>query len=151
MSVELDALGLRCRLGSRQRDGKNRVGTQRFLVLGTVQRQHGIVQRALVECIHAHEALADRAIDGFDCLQHALAQITALVAITQFQRFTRTGGGTGRSAGTGALATLQHDLGLYGRVTTGIEHLKGADFDDIGHLVSSSTRGIETPRRASCP
>ena len=137
VGVERHALlGCRC-LGRGQRDGENRVGAQACLVVGAIQRQHGVVESALIAGIHAQEALADLAVDGVDGLQHALAQIARLVPVAQFQRFTRAGGSTAGRTGAARDAAAQRDLCLDGGVAAGIEYFEGADINDLSHVTSS--------------
>ena len=133
--VQRHALGLSGSLGSGQGYGKDGVGAQGGFVLGTVEGNHRQVEGFLVSCIFTQQQVADRAIDVGHGLQHALAQVTALVAITQFQRFTRTGGGTGRRAGAAHDAAFENYIGFHSRVTTGIENLTAFDVDDLCHCV----------------
>ncbi|MNE43634.1 hypothetical protein D3C80_1378200 [compost metagenome] len=133
MRVQRHALGLGCSLGGGQGHGEDRVGAQNGLVLGTVQLDHRLIQRFLLDRVLAQQQLADRAVDVGHGLQHALAQITALVAITQFQRLARTGGSTGRRAGAADDAVVEDHVGFYGRVTAGIQDLTAFDVDDFCH------------------
>ena len=78
--------------------------------------------------------VTDGAIDIGDGLEHALAQITALVAITQFQRFARTGGGAGGCAGAAHDAAFQNHIRLDGRIAARVQNLTSLDINDFCHL-----------------
>jgi hypothetical protein len=68
----------------------------------------------------------------------ALAQVTTLVAITQFQRFTRTGRGAGWCTGTADHTVIQYHIGFYGGIATGIEYFTTLDVDDFCHVRGNS-------------
>ena len=133
--VQRHALGLSSSLGRSQGHSEDGVGTQGSFVLSTVEGNHRQVEGLLVGGIFAQQQVADRAIDISHGLQHTLAQVTALVAITQFQRFTRTGGGTGRRAGAADDTPVENYISLHSRVTTGVENLTAFDVDDLCHCV----------------
>ncbi|MNR01396.1 hypothetical protein D3C85_1172000 [compost metagenome] len=135
MRVQRQVVVLGGGFGGGQGHREDGVGAQRGLVLGTVEGDHRAVQGLLVERILAQQQLANRAVDVGHGLEHALAQITALVAITQFQRFTRTGGSTGRCAGAADDAVVENHVGFHSRVATGIENLTAFDVDDLCHCV----------------
>src|SRR3546814_4233879 len=73
-------------------DLQQRVGAQAALVLGAVEIDQALVERNLVISVEALQRLRDRLVDILHGLQHALAQVTGLVAIAQFDRLLRTGG-----------------------------------------------------------
>src|SRR5690606_6243058 len=83
--VQRHALGLGSGLGGSQGYGEDGVGAQIGLVLGTVQFDHGAVQAFLIQGITTDQQFADGTIDVGNRLEYALAQVTALVAVTQFQ------------------------------------------------------------------
>ncbi len=131
--VQRHALGLGGSLGRGQGHGEDGVGAQLGLVLGTVQLDHRAVQGLLISRVLAQQQVTDRAIDVGYGLQHALAQVTALVAITQFQRFAGTGGSTGRRTGAADDAVFEDYIGFYSGVATGVENLTTLDVDDFCH------------------
>ena len=133
--VQRHALGLGSGFGGGQGYGENGVSAKRGLVLGAVEFDHGAVESLLVKGVFTQQQVADRAIDVGYGLEHALAQVTALVAITQFQRFTRTGGSTGRRAGAADDTAFEDYIGFYGGVATGVENLTALDVDDFCHRV----------------
>ena len=75
----------------------------------------------------------DLDIDGLDRLEHALAEIAALVAVAQLDRLVRAGRGAGRHGGAAHRAVLQHDIDLDRRIAAAVEDLAADDVDDRGH------------------
>ncbi|MNE33035.1 hypothetical protein D3C80_1266770 [compost metagenome] len=133
VGVQRNALGLGSGLGGGQGHGEDGVGTQLAFVLGTVQLDHRAVEGFLVGSILAQQQVADRAIDVGHGFQHALAQVTALVAITQLQCLAGTGGCTGRRASAADNAVLEDHIGFDGGVATGVQNLAALDVDDLCH------------------
>ncbi len=134
MRVQRHALGLGSRLGCRQGNGEDRVGAQLGLVFGAVQFDHGAIQVSLSAGITTNQQLTDGAIDIGDGLEHALAEVTALVAITQFQCFARTGRGAGGCTGAAHDAAFQNYVRFNGRVTARVQNLTALDINDFCHL-----------------
>ena len=112
MRVQRHTLGMGRGLGCSQGDRENRVGAQGRLVLGTVQLDHRAVQTGLVGGIAPHQQFPDRTIDIGHGLEHALAQVAALVAITQLERLARTGGSTRGCTRGAERATIQGNVGF---------------------------------------
>jgi hypothetical protein len=67
------------------------IGTEARLVVGAVEIDHGLVDEGLVLDVEADDGFADFCVDVLDCLQHALAQITRLVAVAQFDCLAAAG------------------------------------------------------------
>jgi hypothetical protein len=78
---------LRRGAGCGQRDCEQCVGTQPPLVLGTVEFDHALVERALVFEILADDGVANLAVDVRNSPGHTLAQVARLVAVAQLDRF----------------------------------------------------------------
>ena len=68
-----------------QRHGEDCVGSQVGLVFSTVQFDHFLVEHSLVADIHAPERIVQRRIDVTDRIQDTLAEVAAVITITQFQ------------------------------------------------------------------
>jgi hypothetical protein len=102
--------------GDGHRSAEDCVGAELRLVGGAVERDHRLVEFALVERVLALEQFGDRAIDRFNGLQHTLAEIDLLVAIAQFAGFEFAGGSAGRNGGTGHETVVERDVDLNGRV-----------------------------------
>ncbi len=83
----------RLRNGARggHRNGQDRVGAQLAFVRRAIERNHGLVDQPLIGGIHAFELGSDHGLNVGYCLQHALAQVVALVAVAQFHGFVLAG------------------------------------------------------------
>ena len=103
--------------------GQDGVCTQVGLVLGAVGLDHGGVDGVDVGSIHAHNSVCDDGVDVLHSLSHALAQVTALVAVTQLQSLELAGGCAGRCAAAGDSAVGQGDLSFHGGVAAGVQDL----------------------------
>ena len=126
-------LGNRRGLRASERNAENGIGAEARLVGRAVERDHGLVDLGLRLGIHAAERIEDLAVDGVDRLAHALAAVARLVAVAQFHRLVRAGGGAGGHRGTAARAVLQHDVDLDGRIAAGIENFTADDVGNGGH------------------
>ncbi len=109
-------------LGGGVRDGEgdaeDGVGAERGLVGGGVQVEHRLVDQPLLGGVVADELRADLLDHGEDGLLDALAEVTALVPVTEFERLERSGGRTGRYCGTAGAAVVEADLDLDGGVAS---------------------------------
>ncbi len=76
-----------CRFGNCHRYCQHGVGAQAALVFSAVEIDQGAVQERLFAGIQAHDGFGNFSIDMLASLQHALAAVTALVAVAQFDRF----------------------------------------------------------------
>ncbi len=70
-------------------------------------------------------------------LQHALAAVARLVAVAQFHRLVRAGGGAGRHRRAAERAAVEHHVDLDGRIAAAVEDLAGDDVGDGGHGFAS--------------
>ena len=82
---------------------------------------------------HAAQRLVDLAVDGVDGLLHALAEVAGLVAVTQFDRLMRAGGGARGHRRAADRAVFEHDIDLNRGITAAIENFAADDVDDGGH------------------
>ncbi len=80
------------RLGGRQRDAEDGIGTEPALVRRAVERDERLVDLDLRLRIHAADGIENLAVDGVDRFAHALAEI-ALAAVAQFHRLVCAGRG----------------------------------------------------------
>ncbi len=67
-------------------------------------------------------------------LQHALAEITLLVAVAQFDRLMGAGGGARGHRGAADRAIFQHHIDFDGGVAAAVEDFAADDVDDGGHV-----------------
>ena len=127
-------LGGLCRsLGARQGNAQDRVGAQRALVRRAVQLEHDLVDGALIAGFDAHQGIRDLLVHMADGIQRALAQVAALVAITQLDGLERARGSTGGHCSPAERAVVQHNLDLDGGVAAGIQHFAAEYIDDDAH------------------
>ncbi|EXI68646.1 MAG: hypothetical protein AW08_00958 [Candidatus Accumulibacter adjunctus] len=117
--------------GDGHRCAEDGVGAEVGLVGCAVEGDHRFVEFALVERVLALEQLGDTRVDGVDGLEHALAEIDLLVAVTQFAGFEFAGRGTRRDGGAGEKAIVEGDVDLDGRVAARIENLPADDLGDL--------------------
>ena len=121
-------------LGDRERDPENGIGAEPALVRRAVERDQRLVDLGLRLGVHAADGVEDLAVDGVDRLAHALAEV-ALVAVAQFDRLVRPGGGARRHRGAPLAPVLQHDVDLDGRIAAAVEDFAADDVDDGSHGV----------------
>ncbi len=131
VTVERSLLLIGCGMSRSHRYRQQRIGAQAPLVLGAIQIDHDLVHLLLGSHILALQRIVDLAIDVGNRLQHPLATVTALVTITQLNRFTRAGRGTGgdRSAPhrTGGGGYIDFNRGI----STGINNLASYDLANL--------------------
>ena len=137
VAVKRQAGSLRAGLGDGQRDAENRVGAELRLVRRAVERDHRLVDLDLLLRLEAGDRVEDVAVDGFDRLQHALAAVSALVAVAQFDRFMGARRGPRGHAGSTHRSVLEHDVDFDGRIAAAVEDFARDDVNDGGHFNSS--------------
>ena len=138
VAVERLVLGDGRGLGHRQRHAEDGVGAEPALVGRAVERDHRLVDLGLRLGVHAAERVEDLAVDRIDRLAHALAAVARLVAVAQFDRLMRAGGGAGGHRGAAVGAVLQHHVDLDGRIAAAVEDFAADNVGDGGHEVSGS-------------
>ncbi len=112
------------------------VRAELLFVLGAIEFDEGLIERDLIERIHAAQGGGDVIVDRIDGLGHALAEVAFLVAVTEFPSFVLAGGGPTGHGGTAMHAAFEVDFDFDGGVAAGIEDFQGADVGDgreIGH------------------
>jgi hypothetical protein len=125
-TVQTPALRVGHRMGIRQRDRQQGIGAETALVVGTVKRNHGVIDACLVGCVHAEQGVTQCAVDVRHGLAHTLAEVTARILVTQFDGLAGAGRGTGGYGGAAHGAAGKRDLGLDGRVAARIDNLAPA-------------------------
>ena len=125
--VVIQALAGRQRAGLRAREGhaENSIGAETGLVRGAVQLDEQLVDGGLVEDVHALQRLSDLDVDVLNCLEHALAEVTALIAVAQLASLVDTGGSAGRNGSAANGAVVKRDLDFHGRIAAGVQNLSG--------------------------
>ena len=122
-TVQRNVLCDRCSSCSSNGHCQNSIGAQLGLVLGAVCIDHCLIHSVDVRGIHARQNLVDDGIDVLHCLGDTLAQITGLVAVTQFQRFELAGGCAAGGSTSADRTVDQIYLSLYSGVSSGIQNL----------------------------
>ena len=133
VAVEWHARTFRRRLGDRKRDAENGVGAEARFVRRAVQLAHHAVDAQLFLRIEAAQNIEDFGVHGCDGVFDTLAAI-AFTAITQFHRFARAGGSTGRHGGAAEAAVFQQHIHLHRGVATAVQNLASGDIDDGSHV-----------------
>src|SRR5690606_18146212 len=119
--------------GHGQRDTEDGVGAELALVGRAVQVDEGLVEDALLARLEPEDLRGDVVDDGVDGVLDALAEVTALVAVTALDGLERTGGGARGDLCAGDGAVVQRDLDLHGGVATRVEDLACSYGLDAGH------------------
>ncbi len=114
-------------------DGQHGVGAQAALVVGAVQVDQRLVQEGLLGGVQAQHGLGDLGVDVLDGLEHALAQVAALVAVAQFDGFAAAGGGSGGHGRAAHHARFQQHVALDGGVAAAVQHFAADDINDGTH------------------
>ncbi|AAQ61119.1 probable phosphopyruvate hydratase [Chromobacterium violaceum ATCC 12472] len=130
-------------------DRQHGVGAQAGLGLGAVEFDQGLVDEGLVGGVQADDGFANLGIDVVNGLQHALAQVAALVAVAQFQRFPGTGGSAGRHRRAAHDAGFQQHVGFHGRIAAGVQDFASYHVNDRTHCLSLHSFRLNLQRRSA--
>ena len=115
--VRVERQPLRERLGPQRGhgDAEQGVGAEAGFGRRAVERDHRVIERALVERL-ADERAGEFAVDVRNRVADTLAKVARLVAVSQFERFALTGGGAGGNGGASHCAPFEGDIHFHGRV-----------------------------------
>jgi hypothetical protein len=105
--------------------------SQSGLILGSVCIDHCLINGINIGCIHSLQSLIDYSIDIFYSLLNTLAQISALIAVSQFQCLELTGRCSTGSHAASDGTVYQSYLCFYGRIASGIQNLSSNDFFNL--------------------
>ena len=123
-------------MGTGQRHAKDGVRTEVALRGGAVQRDHRFVDADLVGYGHTENLLRNHLVDILHGFQYSLAAVTALIAVTQFERLvfarrcSRRHGRTAESAAGGGYFDFD------GRIPAGIQDLSGMNTYNLTHFTT---------------
>ena len=137
--VQGGAQGLGRCLGAGQGSAQDGVGAQLGLVGGAVQLDQSLVDGGLIQHIHAHQALGDVGVHVLHGGEHALAQVTALVAVAELAGLIDAGGSAGGNSGTAHGAVLKIYLNLNSGIAAAVQDLTAQDVNDFDHLLHSGS------------
>ncbi len=135
--------------GDGERDAEDGVGAESFLVGGSVEIEHHLVDVLLLRGVEPDHLRCDRLVDIGDSPLHALSAVavSAVPKLVGFECPCGCAGGYGRPTEPSA---SEEDLGLDRRVTPGIQDLAGPYLGDRGHVWALSLlyrRGYHGPCR----
>ena len=133
VAVERRLLGGGRGFGDRERHAENGVGAEPAFVRSAVERDQRFVDLGLRLGLHAAKRVIDLAVDRIDRLQDALAAVTRLVAVAQFDRFVRSGRGARGHCGAAFRAILQDDVDFDGRIAAAVEDFAADNVGNGGH------------------
>ena len=114
-----------------QRHAEDGVGAETGLVGGAVKLDEHLVDAGLIEDVHAQESFRDFTVDIVNCLLHALAAVTGLVAVAQLAGLVDTGGSAGGDSRSADGAVVEGDFHFDGGVAAGVEDLSGHNVNDL--------------------
>ena len=109
--------------GHGQRHAENGVSTQLRLGLRAVEGYHGLVDAHLIGHVHADNGGSDHLVYVLDGVQNALAQITALVAVTKFEGLVLARRCAARNGCAAECAGYGTYFDLDGRIASRVEDL----------------------------
>ncbi len=115
-------------------DGENGVGTETGLGGRAVERDHFVIEGALVGGVEASDGFGDFGVGVGNRLEHALSQIFRFVAIAKFESFVFAGGSAGRNGGAAQCSASEQHVGFDGGITARIDDLASMYPGDLsGH------------------
>ena len=124
--------------GAGQGDAEHGVGAEAGLVGGTVELDEQLVDAGLVEDVHAQEGFGYLGVDVLHGTGHALAHVTALVAVTQLAGLIDAGGGAGGNGSAADGAVVEGHFDLNGRIAAAVEDLASLYVNDLKVLFHSA-------------
>ena len=123
--IQRQLAGVRGCLARGQRDAQDGVGAQLAFVLRAIEADHHLVEFPLADGIEADDLGADLGVHVLDGLEHALAQVAALVAVAQLNGLVFTRGGSRGHGGSAPGAARKLHLHLDGGVAARVQDLPG--------------------------
>ena len=136
--IQRQTVVARGRMRRRQGHGQQGIRAQIGFEIGAVGLQQAGVEPALILGVESNQRIAQRTVDVRHRLEHALAAVALRVAVAQFHRLARAGGGAGRHRGAADDAGMQHHIRFDGGISAGIDDFTSPDIDDSTHNKDSS-------------
>jgi len=133
VAIERQAAMLGGRVGHGHRDAEDRVRSELLLVRRAVELQHQFVDGGLIEGVDPLQFLGDPGVHVLHGLEHALAEIHALVAVPLLPGLVGAGAGARGHRGAAEGPVGEGDVDLDRGVAAAVEDLAGVDVDDRGH------------------
>jgi len=129
--------GFGCCLCCGEGDAEHGIGSELFLVLGSIEFEHRAVDGCLVDCIHAEQGRSDQFMHVLHGLLNAFSEVAVLVdpgrvlafkgTVPQLESFVFTGAGSRGNGGAADDAGFEFDVDLNGRIAAGVDDFAGAD------------------------
>ena len=107
---------------------------RRAFIRRAVERDHGRIQQSLIGGIHADQLRRENALDIFNRLQHSLAQVVALVAVTKFDGLMLSGRSAAGHRGAAHRAVRQHHVRFYRRVAARVQNFARVNRRNFSHF-----------------
>jgi hypothetical protein len=121
----------RARLCAGKRGGKDGIGAETTLVACGIQRDHRVVECALIGNLSPKQRVSDFAVYMCDRLAHAFPEIAIAVAIAQLDRLPRAGRGAGGNRCPSYGPGVESYFGVNGRITARVQYLTRMHVDDF--------------------
>ena len=115
------------------RDAEDGVRAEFFFERRTVLLDHQVVDVALVAGLLAAQQRGQHMLDVSHCVQHPLAAVAFLVAVSQLARFAGPSRGTRGDRRSPGATVLQQHLDFNGRVAPRVEDLLRENIGDLAH------------------
>ena len=133
IAIERQGRSLRRSLRDGHRHAKDGVGAKAGLVRRAVEIDQYPVDSPLVSRVHPQQFGKDLVIDRRDRLQHALAEVTRLVAIAQLHRLVRASRRARRHSCAAGRAIFEGHFRFDRRIAPAVEDFPRVDVHDLGH------------------
>src|SRR4029077_20345144 len=91
---------------------ENGVGAEAGVGGCTIQRDHLVVEGALVGGVKTSDGFGDFDVGVGNGLEHALSEIFRFVAVAQLKGFVFAGGAAGMDGGTAKRSAFENDVGF---------------------------------------
>ena len=110
-------------MSGREGDPQNGIGAQHALVGRTVKLDQEVIERGLVERLHAAQLGRQHFIDVAHGQEYAFAQVPLLVPVAQFDGLMRPSAGAARHRGPAEAAVAQRDFHFERGIAAAVQNL----------------------------
>src|SRR5690606_20636194 len=130
VTVKWLAALLRCSFCDSQGNAQDSVSTKFTFVLRTIQFKHNLIDGILFEHVYALQCFSNNRIDIFYCLQNALTQVYAFVAVAQFNCLVSACRSTRRNSCTTYKTVLGSNINFNSWVSARVQNLARMNIDN---------------------
>jgi hypothetical protein len=132
-----------CRsLGNSDGNTEDRICPEITFEFSPVQFDHAQIYAGLIGCVHPDDLIRDLGVHIVDCGENSFSQVSSGVAVSQFQGFPLTRGGSRWYGCPAHYPGLQQYFYFQSRVASRIENLPCIHISNCAHLLSPLLRGI---------